>query len=361
MNNEIYFTPNDGNLLYSATGEYVIPNAKRIRKFNILRILTCFFCCFSVISYSSLAYAVSENIISSEFTEKLVLRVLDKEAKAPASSQVPDYVIEYTPKEDAKEDRQENEGFAIRSADLSCDSILSLANETAYSPDMLSLSSVPSFAEDEESIEEGPAVLIIHTHATECYTAEGVTSYTSETSFRSSDRMLNMIAVGDALASSLSERGIQSIHCTELFDESSYIDSYSKSAEAVIRYKEEYPTIRYVLDVHRDAIFKSDMTLLAPKTHDGSAQVMLVCGTDEMGADFPDWENNLSFALSVQSSAQSLYPDMMRNINLRGPSFNEQLAEKYLLVEIGSAGNTLAEAKEAAHRFGEVFAAVIAD
>ena len=86
---------------------------------------------------------------------------------------------------------------------------------------------------------------------------------------------------------------------------------------------------------------------------------MLVCGTDEMGADFPDWQENLSFAFSVQAAAKAVYPDLMRNVNLRGASFNEQLAERFLLVEIGSAGNTLDEAKTAARRFAEVFASVI--
>lgn len=50
---------------------------------------------------------------------------------------------------------------------------------------------------------------------------------------------------------------------------------------------------------------------------------------------------------------------MMRNINLRSASFNEQLASRYLLVEVGSAGNTLESAKEAGRRFAEVFAGVI--
>lgn len=101
------------------------------------------------------------------------------------------------------------------------------------------------------------------------------------------------------------------------------------------------------------------MTLVAPISPDGVAQIMLVCGTDEMGADFPDWEENLSFALALQSAAHTKYPSMMRNINLRSASFNEQLASRYLLVEVGSAGNTLESAKEAGRRFAEVFAGVI--
>ena len=260
--------------------------------------------------------------------------------------------------EPAAEAPAEPKTYPVESADMSCADVLAIANETGYSPDVAAIASAQASAFATPPRGE-PTVLVIHTHSTEAYLPEGTKRYGDDTSFSSLDPRENMIAVGDALCLALGELGIRCVHCTENFDAESFIHSYEKSAEAVGRYIAKDPSIRYVLDVHRDAIFRADGTLLAPRTADGAAQIMIVCGTDEMGADFPDWRDNLAFAFAIRSAAWEKYPDLMRNVNLRGASFNEQLAERYLLVEIGSAGNTLAEAKLAAERFAEVFAAVV--
>lgn len=252
--------------------------------------------------------------------------------------------------------------YPVEGVSMAADDPFAVANQTKYMPDIAALTSAEAFAgakPDATAAADGPLVLVVHTHATESFLPEGATTYNDDTTFRSNDPSLNMIAVGDELCRTLEEAGIGTVHCTEMFDEESFIHSYEKSAAAVVGYLKEYPSVRYVLDVHRDAIFRQDSTLLAARCADGAAQVMLVCGTDEMGADFPDWQENLSFAFSVQAAAKAVYPDLMRNVNLRGASFNEQLAERFLLVEIGSAGNTLDEAKTAARRFAEVFASVI--
>ena len=114
-----------------------------------------------------------------------------------------------------------------------------------------------------------------------------------------------------------------------------------------------------MLDVHRDAIIREDNTVVKTGV-DGMAQLMLVCGTDEMGADFPEWRTNLAFAVKLQSRLMDAFPSLMRHINLRGASFNEQLCEKYLLLEVGSCGNTLDEAQTAAKAFAETVADMIA-
>lgn len=252
-----------------------------------------------------------------------------------------------------------SETFPVVRVSMSADEPFALSNMTGYDPDVGSLTGVEAFASSLRSSLSGPSVLVVHTHATEAYLKEGQNEYDDQTSFRSEDPSENVVAVGDEICAVLEKNGIKTLHCKTLFDTESFEQAYDKSAAAVVDYLSEYPGLHLVLDVHRDAIFRPDKTLLAPVCSDGAAQVMLVCGTDELGAIFPDWTDNLSFAFSVQTAARALYPDLMRGVNLRGPSFNEQLAERYLLVEVGSAGNTLDEAKEGARRFAEALAAVI--
>lgn len=257
------------------------------------------------------------------------------------------------------DDAEESESFPIEHISMAADDPYKISNMTDYVPDVAALTSVAAFAAAAPTASDGPAVLVIHTHSTEAYAAPGMSEYSEQVSFRSADTEESVVAVGRELCAALEDAGIASIHCTRLFDTEDFDHAYDRAAEAVREYLEKYPSIRLVLDVHRDAIFRPDGTLIAPTTADGAAQVMIVCGTDELGADFPDWRDNLSFAFAVQAAAKARFGDLMRGVNLRGASFNEQLAERYLLVEVGSAGNTLDEAKAGARRFAEALAEVM--
>lgn len=212
------------------------------------------------------------------------------------------------------------------------------------------------------SAQNEPLVLILHTHATECYTEEGASSYDPDTSFRSSDPEKNMIAVGEVFADTLELNGIPTIHCQVLHDEESYNASYTRSLESVKYYLNKYPSIRYVFDLHRDAIIRENGDMIKTECSvDGatSAQMMSVVGTNALGADHPNWHDNMTLAIKLQSALISEYPDLARPVNTRGASFNQQYAPGSLLFEIGSCGNTLDEAKRCAVYLAEALSDII--
>ncbi|MDD4422589.1 MAG: stage II sporulation protein P, partial [Eubacteriales bacterium] len=76
-----------------------------------------------------------------------------------------------------------------------------------------------------------------------------------------------------------------------------------------------------------------------------AAQAMLVMETNQGGANHPIWEQNLTVAVALQNIINNDYPTLMRPICLRSASFNQQLTTGSMLLEIGSCGNTLEEAK----------------
>lgn len=241
----------------------------------------------------------------------------------------------------------------ISSEDIGCTEPIVFFNETEYDTDTGSVSAsavVPEFGN------EGTA-LIIHTHGTEGY-AEEVESVSADEDFRTDDPEKSVVAVGKAFAEILESRGIKTIHCTEMFDSESYIDAYTRSADAVSKYLDENPQISYVIDIHRDAVIREDGTVIKSDSGDG-AQLMIVCGTDEMGADFPDWRENLAFGVEYQTKLFEKNENLMRHINLRSASFNQQLCDRYLLLEVGTCGNTLSEAIKSAEIAADVFADVI--
>lgn len=247
----------------------------------------------------------------------------------------------------------ENKTFGISEVDLSARSPFDLSNETSFSPDAEKMSeSGNSFKSVSDIYSEygdsAPCVLIVHTHGTEAYSS-GDSTYSENDAFRTEDTLQNVVAVGDIMKKTLELSGINVIHDRNMYDKESYRDSYSRCYEAVSETLKNNPSVSYVLDVHRDAIIDSDKTKYRPVfTYEGMkcAQMMIVVGTDEGGAVHDNWRNNLTFALKVQSRAFSdVSPSLSRNVNLRCAAFNQALSEGSILLEIGSCGNTLNEAK----------------
>lgn len=242
---------------------------------------------------------------------------------------------------------------------------LSLINQTSYTPNLGSLlakneQSIPvyyiSHSEKPKAACSLPLVLIYHTHGTEAF------AECEEDNYRSSNTDENIVAVGRVLADSLNEAGIPTIHCETMHDIKNYNTSYESSGKTIAEYLKRYPSIKYVLDIHRDGLERADGTVMVPvSTTYGieSAQVMIVVGSDENGADHPDWQDNLSFALMLQREMYSLDASSIRAINLRASSFHQQCSPGALLLEIGSNGNTLDQAKNAAELCARALSAVI--
>ena len=124
-----------------------------------------------------------------------------------------------------------------------------------------------------------PQVLIMHTHATEDYRLSAGLWFTPGDGARSTDRSINMCAVGRVMADTLNAAGICTLHDETLNDYPSYTGSYANSRAVVQQYLAQYPSIKVVLDVHRDAIERENGTRCAPVcTIDGrqAAQVMII-------------------------------------------------------------------------------------
>ena len=209
--------------------------------------------------------------------------------------------------------------------------------------------------------EEGPQVLIMHTHGSEAYTPDGTDTYVPTGECRTLDTTKNVVRVGDEIAKVLTEMGLTVVHDTELYDYPEYNGAYDRSLAAVRTWLEQYPSIRVVMDVHRDALVGEDGTIYKPITTvngEDSAQVMLVMGSNAL-YDHPKWEENLSLAVKIQAEMNTLWPTLARPIGLRENRYNQQLTTGSLLVEVGSHGNTLQEALAAARMFARAAGAVL--
>lgn len=193
--------------------------------------------------------------------------------------------------------------------------------------------------------QDDPAVLILHTHATESYTKKGE-PYAESSRWRTLDENYNMLAIGALVGQLLSEAGIGVIQDRTLHDYPSYNGSYVHARKSIAQYLQDNPSIRLVLDLHRDASGgETQMRTLARVDGVPSAQLMLVLGTNH-----EDFEENLSLALKLHTQLERQAPGITRPLQLRAQRFNQDLSPGALLVEVGAAGNTHAEAALAARQ-----------
>lgn len=210
--------------------------------------------------------------------------------------------------------------------------------------------------------DDGPQILILHTHGSECYTPADDSELVLSGNHRSLDCRCNVVRVGDEIAQVLGDAGIPVLHDRTLYDAASYSGAYDRSLTAAENYLKKYPSLRYVLDIHRDAIEDSDgneYKVIAPTEEGAAAQLSLVVGSDGSGAPHPDWMSNLRFAAALQQQLLGEHPQLMRPILLRKSRYNQHVSPGALLVEAGAAGNSPEEAVLAGRLFAEGLAELL--
>ncbi len=209
---------------------------------------------------------------------------------------------------------------------------------------------------------DGPHVLIVHTHGSESYFPAGKYTYTPDDVERTQDKRYNVIRVGDEIEKILKEQGISVVHDRNIYDSPSYNGSYTRTLAAISGHMQKNPSIKVILDIHRDAMTtKEGVKYKTSATVNGknAAQLMLVMSTGESGLPHPNWQENLKFAVKLQCQIVNKYPGLMRPINLRKERFNMHVTAGSMLVEVGTSANSMDEALTAIRPFSEELAALL--
>lgn len=210
--------------------------------------------------------------------------------------------------------------------------------------------------------DSGPQVLIMHTHTTESYEPYSRPFFDKDAPTRTTDLNYNMARVGEVITNILSENGISVLHDTTLHDYPSYNGSYDRSRETVKEYLKKYPSIKVVLDVHRDAIERQDGTrvkAVAEISGKNAAQIMIISGCDDGSMNMPNWRENLRFSAMLQNALETDYPNLMRPLYFCYRKYNQDLTTGSILVEFGTHANSLDEAIYSAELFSKTLVKVL--
>ncbi len=147
-----------------------------------------------------------------------------------------------------------------------------------------------------------------------------------------------------------------------MHDDPTVSGAYSRMEKTLKQYLETYPEIALVIDLHRDAVTTSDGKFVrAVGEVDGEsvAQVMPLVGSNGNGTQYDNWEENLALALQLREQLNANGASVCRPVSLRNASFHQELAARALLLEIGTGGNSVEEAKRAATLVGQALATLL--
>ena len=226
---------------------------------------------------------------------------------------------------------------------------ISLHNPNGYTADLQSALCTPL---SWQLANGQPAVLIVHSHASEAFSGCA--------GWRSENTAYNMVSIGDRVGALLEQAGIQVIHDRSIHDSPSYDAAYDKSRTSIESYLTQYPSIRLVLDLHRDAGEDGNGNQVGYTTdYNGqdAATMMLVVSAYDYGGNAA-WQRNLSFATKLQLQLEQLSPGICRPLVLRSYHYNQDICPTGLLIEMGFAGNEQKEVLRSAEALAEAIIAL---
>ena len=207
-----------------------------------------------------------------------------------------------------------------------------------------------------------PQVLIMHTHTTESYEPYARDFYDASFNSRTTDESMNIVSVGNRIQEQLAAAGIGVIHDKTIHDYPSYNGSYDRSRVTIKAILAQYPSIKVVLDIHRDAIEQRGGTRIAPVVElagKQAAQVMIIAGADDGTLNMPNYMKNFRFATLLQQQMETDYPGLTRPILFAYRNYNQDMTAGSILIEVGGHANSIDQAQYSGELIGKALVAAL--
>jgi len=184
---------------------------------------------------------------------------------------------------------------------------------------------------------ENVLIGIYHTHTDESYIpGDGASSIEGDG---------GVIKVGRSLADELEGQGFRVVHDTTGHDPHD-ANAYARSRRTLSGLLRREPAA--VFDVHRDTAPRG--AYVAEIGGEEVAKVMFVVGRQN-----PRMESNLAFAKQLKAAADERYPGLVRGIFFGKGDYNQDLAGRIMLLEIGAHRVP----REAAEKGAELLAGIV--
>jgi len=201
-----------------------------------------------------------------------------------------------------------------------------------------------------------PLVAVYHTHSREGFLPELDAAEVERLKGAYSDDLdRTVVRCGRALAAALARLEVPAVLSERVHDREGRIGAYVRSEATVKALLRAYPSLRLLLDLHRDSQGR-DTTTVTLVGGQPAARLLLVVGKKN-----PHFEANYALALRLVRLAESEYPGLTRGIFPKRDRYNQHLSPYAALVELGGIENTMEEAVRSARLLAQVVALELRD
>ena len=199
-----------------------------------------------------------------------------------------------------------------------------------------------------------PLIYIYNTHQTEEYETSTILDYSIKPTVTISNYILEEIFNKNKLYTYVEESSVK-----EILNKNSWSYSYSYKATRILleQRKQEYPTLKYFIDIHRDSIPKDKTTVTI--NNKSYAKILFLIGLEN-----PNYQENLIFTEKLNNKLNQKYPNLTKGIYKKGGPgvngvYNQDFSKYLILVEMGGYQNTPIEVLNSSLALAECFMEVI--
>lgn len=208
-----------------------------------------------------------------------------------------------------------------------------------------------NYTDNKESL---PLIYIYNTHQLEEYASSNFIESEVKPTVMMADYIMEDIFNKNKFKTLVEERSIK-----QKLNENNwkYYKSYAASRIYLDDVKNNNPSIKYFIDVHRDSLKKDKTTVeINGKSY---AKVIFLIGLEN-----PKYQENLDFTTKINDKLNEKYPNLSKGIYKKGGEgvngvYNQDNSKYTILVEIGGVDNNTTEVLNSTLAFCDVFMEVI--
>lgn len=200
-------------------------------------------------------------------------------------------------------------------------------------------------------------VFIYHTHSQESFETKEVAGYNPKKNVRT---------VGKKLGTYLNKESVPTaVNTTDyvkhlIKKKMEFKEIYELSRHSVKKAVKTYPNVQLLLDIHRDAETMNRQATTTQIDGKNVAKVLFIIYKNQ-----PYTDENTKMAIKLDKALNELYPGVSRGVVQQDkgtasvPSYNQDLHEGSIMVNIGGVENTLKEETRAAKMLAKAIKVVL--
>jgi len=225
------------------------------------------------------------------------------------------------------------------------------AEKGAYTKGIIEEDKLEKIVFDKKENTGEAMVLIFHSHFSEEYA-----------DVKENGEKYTVVDAGNRLAEIMAEKyGITVVHDLSEYDmkdgQPDREGSYERSAEGVQKLLKKYPSVRVLVDIHRDAYRQGDEAVeKRGKKHARLMPVVGVCGIEEngekkdVGFENEYLDENLKFAYDFRKNCDD---DVCKKIYLKPYRYSTFMMPESILLEIGNEKSSFEEVENSLNMAAE--------